>query len=123
MVKGVLIAESLRVGATLESVPLVVQTIRRSAPDNVTPGQPRRWTLLEFEAEEAEADRLATALADVLDEGPPPWYVDFHGLDESFVVFPGRIFRYPRSDAAGRAEAASYGRARGVPESQLDWPD
>jgi hypothetical protein len=38
------------------------------------------------------------------------------------VVYAGQVFRYPRGDAAGRAEAVAYGRARGVPEDQLDWP-
>jgi hypothetical protein len=40
----------------------------------------------------------------------------------TFVVFAGRIFRYPCGDASGRAEAAAYGRGVGVPEDQLDWP-
>jgi hypothetical protein len=34
----------------------------------------------------------------------------------------GRVFRYPRGDSAGRAQAAAYGRSVGVPENQLDWP-
>jgi hypothetical protein len=42
---------------------------------------------------------------------------------ERFVVFPGRFFRYPRGDKAGRAQAQSYGRSFGVPEAQLDWPE
>ena len=40
----------------------------------------------------------------------------------TFVVFPGRIFRYPRGDRAGRAEAEAYGRQLAIPETQLDWP-
>jgi hypothetical protein len=41
---------------------------------------------------------------------------------EAFVVFPGRVFRYLRGDAAGRTEAQAHGRTVGVPEPQLDWP-
>ena len=41
---------------------------------------------------------------------------------ETFVVFPGRIFRYPRGDDVGRAEAETHGRQLAIPESQLDWP-
>jgi hypothetical protein len=39
------------------------------------------------------------------------------------VVFAGKIFRFPRGDEAGRAEAAAYGRSVGVPDHQLDWRD
>jgi hypothetical protein len=42
--------------------------------------------------------------------------------EETFVVYSGRILRYPRRDSSGRAEAAAYGRSLGVPENQLDWP-
>jgi hypothetical protein len=52
----------------------------------------------------------------------PGWYADLHTDRESFVVFSGRVFRYPRGDAAGRAEAEAHARDRGVPEAQLDWP-
>jgi hypothetical protein len=51
------------------------------------------------------------------------WYCDFRSIDETFVVLAGRAFRYLRGDAAGRAEAEAYGRAVGVPEAQLDWPE
>jgi hypothetical protein len=36
-------------------------------------------------------------------------------------VFPGRVFRYPRGDAAAREEAKAFGRELGIPEPQLDW--
>jgi hypothetical protein len=47
--------------------------------------------------------------------------VNFESPTESFVIFPDRIFRYPRGDAAGRAEAQAYGRQLAIPEPQLDW--
>lgn len=50
-------------------------------------------------------------------------YVNFSSDSETFVVYRGRVFRYPRGDAAGRAEAQAHGRAAGVPESQLDWTE
>ena len=68
---------------------------------------------------DAGGGKLAQAFADVLDQ--PGWYVNFESPAESFVVFPGRIFRYPRGDAAGRAEAQAYGRQLAIPEPQLDW--
>jgi len=119
MIEGGLIAESLRVGTNLENLTLTARKISRFRPGDTTADQPDIWTLLEFEADEAGADELARAFAAVLDE--PGWYVNFQSPAESFVVFPGRIFRYPRGDKAGRADAEAYGRQFALPESQLDW--
>ena len=121
MVEGVLIAESLRVGAALTGVPLQVVRIWREEAPGATAEQPRQWTRLEFEAADGDAMPLAAALAGCLAHSGG-WYVDFRSPLESFVVFAGRIFRYPRGDARGRAEAQVYARALGVPDVQLDWP-
>jgi hypothetical protein len=121
MIQGTLIAESMRVGAELSAVPLVARRIWRAAAGDVTAGQPEVWTLIEFEAAEADAEVLAGSLAAVLaEEGG--WYTDFRTPAETFVVYAGRVFRYPRGQAEGRTEAAAYGRSKGVPEVQLDWP-
>jgi len=119
MVEGTLIAESIRVGTTLEDLELTIRKISRYRAQGTTSDQPDIWTVLDFEAEEAGAGKLAQAFADALDQ--PGWYVDFHSPAESFVVFPGRIFRYPRGDQAGRAEAQAHGRQLAIPEPQLDW--
>jgi hypothetical protein len=121
MIEGTLIAESIRTGAELGGVRFVTRKIRRALAGDVTAGQPELWTLIEFEAEEADAEVLADALAKVL-EKEHGWYTDFRTSEETFVVYSGRVFRYPRGDSAGRAEAAAYGRSVGVPEPQLDWP-
>jgi hypothetical protein len=60
------------------------------------------------------------AFAGALDQ--PGWYMDFRSPAETFVVFPGRIFCYPRGDGAGRADAQAHGRRLAIPEPQLDWP-
>jgi hypothetical protein len=122
MIEGTLIAESLRVGTNLENLKLTVHKINRLRLADTTPEEPEIWTLLEFEADEADADNLAQTFADVLDDQPMAWYADFRSPAETFVVFPGRIFRYPRGDHAGRAEAEAYGRQLAIPDSQLDWP-
>jgi hypothetical protein len=121
MIEGTLIAESIRVGAELRGVRLTVGTISRATAGDESAGQPELWTLIEFEADERDAEMLADALAEVL-EHEGGWYCDFRTPGETFVVYFGRIFRYPRGDSRGRAEAAAYGRSMGVPESQLDWP-
>lgn len=121
MIEGTLIMESFRVGTTLQDLNLTVRKISRLRPEGTAADQPKIWTLLEFEADEAEADKFTRTFADALDD-QPGWYADFRSLAETFVVFPGRIFRYPRGDNAGRAEAQAHGRKIAIPEAQLDWP-
>ena len=120
MIEGTLITESLRVGTVLENLKLTVRKISRYRAGGTTPDQPEIWTTLDFEAEETQAEELARTFADVLDQ--PGWYVNFESPAENFVVFPGRIFRYPRGDVAGRAAAQAHGRRLAIPEPQLDWP-
>src|SRR4051794_16796394 len=122
MLTGVLIGESLRVGAKLgRGLPLRLNWVTSVEAANAVPGQQARWTLLEFEAEERAAADLAVALARCLDPGP--WYASFNTAEEAFVVFADRVFRYRRGDRSGRARAAQYARTVGVPEAQLDWND
>ncbi|MFD7710199.1 hypothetical protein ACFV6E_42385 [Streptomyces sp. NPDC059785] len=122
MLNGVLIGESLRVGSMLDSVPLQVTKVRRIAVDSPGAEQPGQWTLLDFQAPEREAARLADALAGcLLPHGG--WYANFGTPAEAFVVFAGRVFRYARGDTAARGEVEAYARSVGVPEPQLDWED
>lgn len=86
---GTLIAESLRVRSVLEDIALTVAKISRSELGDVAAGQPRTWTLVEFDAADEDADRLANALERVL-EPAGGWYCDFHNDQETFVVFAGR---------------------------------
>ncbi len=123
MIEGALITESLRVGTNLEGLELTVRKISKYRAQGTTPDQPDIWTVLEFEADEAGARGLAQAFAGVLDDEPIAWYVNFQSPTEAFVVFPGRIFRYPRGDQAGRADAQAYGRQLAIPEPQLDWTE
>jgi hypothetical protein len=118
---GGLIAESLRVGSVLDGIALTVTKISRADLGDVEAGQPRTWTFVDFEAADEDADRLASGLERVL-ERAGGWYCDFRNDDETFVVFAGRTFRYPRGDDPGRRAAVEYGRSVGVPEAQLDWP-
>jgi hypothetical protein len=120
MIEGTLIMESLRAGTNLENLALTVRKISKYRAGGTTPLQPGIWTTLDFEADEAQGAGLAEAFADTLDDGPG-WYVNFQSPTEAYVVFPGRIFHYPRGDAAGRDEARAHGRRLGIPEPQLDW--
>jgi len=119
MYEGVLIAESLRVGATLDDVDLTVTSLNRIAISDPAPGQPPVWTLISFRTD-ADPDRLAAALSEALDA--PGWYVDFHDGERRYVVFPaGRVFAFARGDDAGRLAALTHGRVLGIPDQQLDW--
>jgi hypothetical protein len=119
MFEGTLLAESLRTGSTLDQLDLTVRKIARYAPADTTDDQPAIWTAIDFEVADDGADALASALAAVL--GEPGWYANFQSADVAFVIFQDKVFRYPRGDPDGRAAAQAHGRARGVPEPQLDW--
>lgn len=121
MYEGVLILESLRVGTELSEIPLAVRRISRYDVSSASTHQPPVWSVLEFEVEDWHTETLARELAGCLDS--PGWYADFHNAKEIFVVFPDRVFRYPRGDAAARAEAQAFGRELGIPEPQLDWTE
>jgi hypothetical protein len=118
VIQGSVILESLRTGTRLSGLKLRVREIYRFRQENPGPGQPGLWGVLEWEADEEDAEEIARAFSEVLDQ--PGWYVDFRSEQETFVVFPGRVFRYRRGDAAGRAEAQAHALTLQIP--QLDWP-
>ena len=103
MPAGYVIAESIRPGSRLEGFPFTLTRIERSTVDTATGDQPSAWTMIQFEFPTEEAERLATALAAVLDE--PGWYTNFDVDGDKVVIFPRRVMRYRRAGA---------GRGRGV---------
>ncbi|BCY10411.1 hypothetical protein [Actinoplanes sp. L3-i22] len=120
MVRGRIVAESLRAGAALAVPGLELARVSRVGVSAPGPGQPAVWTLLDVAAPAQRSEELAAALSAALspDGG---WYADFRAGAEHVVVYAGRIFRYEVGDEAGRGEAVAYGRSVGVPEAQLDW--
>jgi len=120
MIRGYLIAESIKPGSRLEGIPMTLTKIIRKRQKNASTNQPSIWTTIDFETA-ASAEQLADALAAVLDDAPSVWYTDFTSGEERFVVFPKRVFRYRPDDALGRREAWGYGQSLGIPPSQLDW--
>lgn len=137
MIRGRLIAESLRAGADIEMAGLrLVRLGRHDVSASTLPtgerssdhdqhgavdGQPTTWTFVDFEGPRSLADSLAQALADAL-EPDLGWWADFTVDDtDHVIVFAGRHFRYRIGDERGRAEAVAWGRAAGTPEHQLDW--
>jgi hypothetical protein len=114
---GTLIGESVRVGAELEGIPLLVTKVSRVRVSD----EPELWTFIYFDVAADRAADLAEALSSVL-ERDGGWYCDFRSDDEVFVVFCDRVFRYRRGDRTARSVVEDYARSMGVPESQLDWP-
>jgi len=122
--RGQLIGESLRVGASFRGVPLRLLGVTRVQPpvERLDPSQPRVWTFIGFELDDADAQHVADVLSEVLEDGAP-WYCNFSTAEEMWVVFAGKRFRYPLGDAEGRSAAREYARQRGVPDPQLDWDE
>ncbi|MCY1143145.1 hypothetical protein OWR29_34550 [Actinoplanes sp. Pm04-4] len=118
-VHGRMIADGLRPGA--EFAPpgtRIVKVFRVDQGNSAGPGQPRFWTIIDFEADDGEA--VASALAGSLDpEGG--WYADFQDGDDHVVVYAGKVFRYGPDDRDTYVAAVEWGRRVGVPEHQLDW--
>lgn len=121
VIRGTLLAESLRPGTGFAGHGMRIMRCARYEVSGTADYQPPVWTAIEFEAPTESADALASDFAESLLS--PGWYVNWNSDTEATVVFPGKVFRYPRGDAAGRQEAQEHGRCCGVPEPQLDWTD
>ncbi len=116
VLRGTLLAESLRTGADVRVPGLRLTRVERQDVSAFVPAaQPPIRTFLDFEADDVVADELAQSLAGaLLIEGG--WYADFTVGDEHVVVFAAcRRLPVPRrGDLAGRARAVEYGQAAGV---------
>jgi hypothetical protein len=121
VIRGGILAESLIPGTGFDGYGMRIIRCARFEVTSAADYQPPIWTLIEFEAPAGSSDPLASELAGRLLS--PGWYANWNSDTEATVVFPGRIFRYPRGDQAGREEVLAYGRSVGVPEPQLDWTD
>jgi hypothetical protein len=111
--------ESLRIGTVVEDPGLVVRRLSRSSPVDVTTQQPPVWTLMEFDSDGADPTLLAEVLGAALDS--PGWYANLYSEGQVYVIFSNKVFRYPREDDAGHAEAVAYAQTVGVPLHQCDW--
>nr|WP_221377334.1 hypothetical protein [Actinoplanes polyasparticus] len=118
MLNGAVIVESLRPGSVFDDSELTLRRLSRLEVPDSTPEQPSVWTVVEFSSQ-ADPGELAGHFARTLTG--PGWYVSFDTDSETFVVFPGKVFRYPKGDERARAEAETYALSAGVPKSQTDW--
>ena len=121
---GFLLRESLRDGQVPADLP-GLRVTEESVIDatDAADWQPREWHGVAFEVDLAATDE--TTAAEALRRAMRPrWYLNFDTPSTRYVIFNGRIFQAPRSDAAAvtaASEAAkAHGRALGIPETQLD---
>jgi hypothetical protein len=118
LINGAVIIESLRPGAVFDDSQIRLRRLSRIEVSSNTPEQPRVWTLVEFSSD-AEPSDLAELFAGAL--AGRGWYASFDTDDETFVVFPGRVFCYRQGDKHAREEVKAYALSVGVPDSQQDW--
>ncbi len=125
MFKGVLILESLRVGTSLTGFRLTVSEVERERAElstqQIAAGLPPIWFVIAFQVEDDRSGELASRLSRVLE--PIGWYVNFSSQKETYIVYPGKVFHYPRGDPDRTTEAQAYGRTLGIPEPQLEWSE
>jgi hypothetical protein len=118
-ITGTLIGDGLRADAEFAPPGTRIRRVYRlDQGDTAGEGQPRVWTVIDFEADDADA--VARALSESLSRDGG-WYADFRDGADRVVVYAGAIFRYSPGDTETRDAAIAHGRAAGVPEHQLDW--
>jgi len=117
MLKGLLLKESLKDERILSRVRITASETWNV--QNAAENQPAVWTALSFETEDDQAVAFCAELSGVLHA--QGWYVDAATTTHTYVIFPGKVFCYPRGDALQRAAAQQFGRSLGIPEAQLDW--
>ncbi len=114
---GLLLQESLADPSVLDSLG-VTKVERWDVGEAGKPGPPV-WTATYFEGPEGEADAVADAISRAM--VPSYWYANIRCGPDEIVIFAGKVFRYPRGDAAARRAPEDYARSIGVPEHQIDW--
>jgi hypothetical protein len=113
---GLLIIESLRDDIVLDSLHITRREVWNVEEE--TSFQPSTWNAVWFDGKENHADEVAGLLIRFMH---PEWYCNIATERYSYVVFGGKVFKYPRGDKQGRAEAQAHGQMLGLPEEQLDW--
>jgi hypothetical protein len=89
--------------------------------NNAAPYQPNVWTAFSFETEEKQSDAIADKLSKALKA--QGWYINASTETHVYVIFPGKIFKYPKGDIIAQGGAARYALSVGVPADQLDWDE
>ena len=119
MFRGLIIKESLADTSILSR--LSIEKEESWDIDNAVNGQAKHWHVVHVQLGEDHVGEVAEDLSQSLKNGP--WYVDLSDGKSVYVVFPRRVFLYEKGNTEERKRAEDFGRAIGIPESQLDWKE
>lgn len=120
--RGVIIEESLENKEVLKLVNILETKVKPVTEREKTPWL-KQWTLHTVEIPRERAKEVAVALSHSLDEHhQSSWYADFKNDAEHFIIFRNKVFHLDRSKPHEYAAVTAYGRKRGIPEYQLDFP-
>ncbi len=117
--KGLLLKESLADTNVLDLLHVTKEETWQV--NNAAPYQPDVWTALSFETDENQSDAIADKLSHALK--PKGWYINASTIAHVYVIFPGKVFKYPKGDIITREEATRYALSSGIPANQLDWDE
>jgi len=78
-------------------------------------GTMSRWHIYWISCDATHVDRIQSALK------PWRWYAHFWRDDDMVVVYYDARFQMRRSDRSTWAPAVEHGRAKGIPDEQLDF--
>jgi cupin fold WbuC family metalloprotein len=112
---GCIIAESLRDPTLIRGLDVWRAWIspRELACDDL--GTSTRWHIYWISCSAADIDRIQAELE------PWRWYAHFWRGESLIVIFCDARFHLRRADRASWAPAIEHGRAKGIPEDQLDF--
>ncbi|MBL7074867.1 hypothetical protein ISS37_06480 [candidate division KSB1 bacterium] len=116
MFSGLLLKESLKEASVLDVIR--VTKIEKWDVDNTADFQPKTWTAIFFEGDESQVDNTAEKLSQSL---KPRWYANISTVNNEYVIFPNKVFKYTKGDKQKITEAVKYGLSLGIPDHQLDW--
>lgn len=121
---GTIIEEGLEDKTVLKKVRILSTKVEPIEEAHQTPWL-KQWTLHKVEIDETKADEIAEEISKNIDSGHShSWYVDYKNENWHYIIFPHKIFKIGRADAAGYLEAKKYGIALGIPPNQVDFsPD
>ena len=116
---GLVLEESLKDKSVLDSV--TVTKTETWNVGNAEGDQPKVWHAISIEGPQTKASEIAKMLSQSLKS--PGWYTNLSTDSDFYVIFPDKVFKYPKGDQEKRSQAIEYGRKIGIPESQLDWSE
>jgi hypothetical protein len=78
-----------------------------------------RWTVISFEVESADADDIAHIFVSTVRR--PDWFLRLESDDGMVMIFPQKVFKFPKGDVKARTEAVEYARSIKLPELLSAW--